>query len=72
LINPIELQNPDNIERLFTPRAILHNILLDYDGIDDLENRMKKAKFNGNDDTIDVNSVSIHQIQLIDDILNNE
>jgi hypothetical protein len=72
LINPIELQDPDHIEHLFTACAILHNILLDYYGIDDWENRMKKAKFNGNDDTIDVNSVSIHQSQLMDDILYNE
>jgi hypothetical protein len=50
----------------------LHNILLDYDGIDDWENRMKKAKFNGNEDTIDLNYVSIHQSQLMDDMLYNE
>jgi hypothetical protein len=50
----------------------LRNILLDYDGIDDLENRMKKAKFDGNDDTMDLNSVSIHQRKLMDDILYNK
>jgi hypothetical protein len=47
-------------------------MLLDYDGIDDWKNRMKKAKFNGNDDTIYVSCVSIHQHQLMDDILYNE
>jgi hypothetical protein len=57
LINLIELQDPDHIERLFTDCAILHNILLDYDGIDDWEKRMKKAKFNGNDDATELNSV---------------
>jgi hypothetical protein len=36
------------------------------------ENRMKKAKFNGNDDTVYLNSVSIHQSQLMDDIIYNE
>jgi hypothetical protein len=52
--------------------AILQNMLLDYGGIDDWENRMKKAKFDGNGDTVDLNSVSIHQHQLMDDILYNE
>jgi hypothetical protein len=69
LINPIEHQDPDHIKRLFAACAVLHNILLDYDRIDDWENRMRKAKFNGNNDTIDLNSVSIHQNKLMDDIL---
>jgi hypothetical protein len=72
LINHIELQDPDHIERLFTASTILHNIILDYDGIDDWENRMRKAKFDGNDDTVYLNSISIHQSQLMDDILYNE
>jgi hypothetical protein len=72
LINPIKLQDPDHVERLFTDCAILHNIFLDNDGIDDWENRMKKAKFQGNENTIDVNYLSINQSQLMDDIIYNE
>jgi hypothetical protein len=72
LINPIELQDPDHIECLFTACAILHTILLDYDGVDAWENRMKKDKFDGNDDALNLNSVSIHKTQLMDDILCNE
>jgi hypothetical protein len=72
LINLIELQDPDHIERLFTACAILHNILLDYDGIGDWENRIKKAKFNSNTYKIDLNFVSIHHSQLMDNILYNE
>jgi hypothetical protein len=49
--------------------TILHIILLDYDGIDDWGNRMNKAKFDGNDDTVYLNSVSIHQSHLMDNIM---
>jgi hypothetical protein len=35
LINPLELQDPAHIERWFNTCAVIHhNILLDYDGID--------------------------------------
>jgi hypothetical protein len=57
---------------VFTAYAILHSIILDYDGIDNWENRRKKTKFNDNDDTIYLNSVSINQSKLMDDILYNE
>jgi hypothetical protein len=45
LINPLELQDPSHIERLFNACAVIHNILLDYDGIDSWEARMKIATF---------------------------
>jgi hypothetical protein len=70
--NPIEIQDPDHIERLFAVCAILHNIFLDYDGIDDWEVRMKKAKIVATDDTFDLDSVNFHQSRLRDDTLYNE
>jgi hypothetical protein len=42
LMNPLELQNPSHIERLFNDCAVIHNILLDYDGIDSWEAHMKE------------------------------
>jgi hypothetical protein len=39
LINPLELQDPSHIERLFNACAVIHNILLDYDGIGNWEAR---------------------------------
>jgi hypothetical protein len=45
LINPLELQYPAHIERLFNACAVIHNILLDYDGIDNWEAYMKKQGF---------------------------
>ena len=72
LINPIDLQDPDHSEILFSACAILHNILLDYDGIDDWEVRMKKAKFVATDDTFDLTSVNFHQSRVMDDILYSE
>jgi hypothetical protein len=68
----VELQDPDHIERLFNACAILHNILLANDGIDDWENRMKNARFDRKYDSFDISSVNIHQSQVMDDILYNE
>jgi hypothetical protein len=72
LINPLELQDPSHIERLFNTCAVIHNILLDYDGIDNWEACMKKARFYVDDDTFDVTSVNIQNSQMMNDILFNE
>jgi hypothetical protein len=72
LINPLELQDPSHIERLFNACAVIHNILLDYDGIDHWEPRMKRATFFVEDDTFDATSVNIQNSQMMDDILFNE
>jgi hypothetical protein len=68
----VELQNIDHIERLFSDCAILHNILLDYDGIDDWENRMKNDRFDRKYDYFCISSVNINQNQVMDDTLYNE
>jgi hypothetical protein len=54
LINPIDLLDPCHIERLFITYCILHNMLVDHDGMDDSNKIMKKVVFNANDDTIDL------------------
>jgi hypothetical protein len=72
LINPLELQDPSHIERLFNACAIIHNVLLDYDGIDNWEALMKRATFSVEDDTFDATSVNIQNSQMMDDILFNE
>jgi hypothetical protein len=48
LINPLELQDPTHIESLFNACTVIHNILLDYDGIDNWEARMRRATFSVN------------------------
>jgi hypothetical protein len=68
----LELQDPSHIESLFNACAVIHNILLNYNGIDNWEARMKKARFSVDDDTFDVTSVNIQNIHLMDDILFNE
>jgi hypothetical protein len=72
LINPLELQDPIRIERLFNTCANIHNMLLDYDDIENWEAHMKKAMFSAADDTFDITSVNIQNNQLMDDILFNE
>jgi hypothetical protein len=72
LINPLQLQDPSHVDRLFNACAVLHNMLLDYDDIDDWKNHMKKARFNASDDTFDVTYVNIQHSQMMDDILFNE
>jgi hypothetical protein len=72
LINNLELQDPSHIEILFNAFAVIHNILLDYDNIDNWEACMKKARFSVDDDTFDVTSVNIQNIQMMNDILFNE
>jgi hypothetical protein len=72
LINPLELQDPAYIERLFNACAVINNILLDYDGINNYEGCMKKTRFSDADDTFDVMSVNIKSSQMMDDILFNE
>jgi hypothetical protein len=69
IINPIDLLDPCHIERLFITCCILHNMLVDHDGMDDWNNRIKKAVFNENDDIIYLSSVGTSSI--IDDILYN-
>jgi hypothetical protein len=72
LINPLELQDPSHIERLFNACAVIHNILLDYDSIDNWEACMKRATFSVEYDTFDATSVNIQNSQMMDDILFNE
>jgi hypothetical protein len=72
LINPLELQDPSHIERLFNVCAIVHTILLDYDGIDNWEARTRRATFSVHDDTFDATSVNIQNSQMMNDILFNE
>jgi hypothetical protein len=68
----LELQDPSHIERLFNACAFIHNILLDYDGIDNWEAHMKKTRFSVDDDTFDVMSVNIQNSQMMNDIFFNE
>jgi hypothetical protein len=68
-LNHVELQDPDHIERLFNACTILHNILLEYDGIYDWENRMKNARFDRKYYSFYVSSVNNRAVE---DILYNE
>jgi hypothetical protein len=72
LINPLELQDPSHIERLFNACTVIHKILLDYDGIDNWEARMRRATFSVHDDTFDVTSVNIQNSQIMNEILFSE
>jgi hypothetical protein len=72
LINALEFQDPSHIERLFNACAVIHNILLDYDGIGNWEARMRRATFSVPDDAFDVTSVNIQNSQMMNDILFNE
>jgi hypothetical protein len=45
LINPLELQDLSHIERLRNACAVIHTILLDYDGIDTWGGPHKECKF---------------------------
>jgi hypothetical protein len=47
-------------------------MLVDHDGMDDWNKRMKKVVFNENDDTIDLSSVNVGKRSIIDDSMYNE
>ena len=47
LKNPIRLHDPCQIDRLVVTCAVLHNLLLDHDGVDDLEEDEVEVEYNG-------------------------
>jgi hypothetical protein len=61
IINPIDLLDPCHIECIFVTCCILHNMLVDHDGMDEWNKRMKKAVFNANHDTIDLSVERKHK-----------
>ena len=45
LKNPIRLHNPWQIDRIVVTCALLHNLLLDHDGVDDLQEEEVEVEY---------------------------
>jgi hypothetical protein len=56
---------------MFGACCILHNMLLDHDGFDNWEHRMRRCKFKCVEDTVNLTTLQVSCHRMMDDIFYN-
>jgi hypothetical protein len=64
--------DPSKIEKMFGACCILHSMLLDHEGLDNWEHRMRRRRFTRClEDTVNLTAVQVSRHRMMDDIVYN-